>query len=175
MTPIRIVHVFVIATLLAGCAGDVYLRNGVTDGDTFYLSQRALGEDDPAYQSWVLYSLVLSTCQLETGGDNPARATSYDCELRARRNLVETWREKRALDPSLSNSYLDSLDAVESAGFLGEYVAHYHVRREWTLPDGLDRPGFADWRRDHLAGHRSRTRLTGSWNYARNAASPGHR
>jgi len=175
MTPIRIVQAVFVATLCAGCASDVYLRDGVTDGDTFYLSQRALAEDDPAYQSWVRYSLVLSTCQLEIGGDNPARANSYDCELRARRNLVAAWREKTTLDPSLSNSYLDSLDAVESAGFLGEYVAHYHARNEWTLPGNLDRPGFATWRRDHLAGHRSRTHLTGSWNYARNTAAAGFR
>lgn len=175
MTPSRIVHAIAFATLLAGCASDVYLRDGVTDGDTFYLSQRALAEDDPAYQSWVLYSLVLSTCQLETGGDNPARATSYDCELRARRNLVEAWREKQALDPELSNRYLDSLATVASAGFLAEYVAHYHARKEWTLPGDLDMSGFSDWRRDHLAGHRSRTDLTGSWNYARNTAAAGFR
>lgn len=164
------------AALLCGaCAGDIYLKDGVTDGDTFYLSQRALSEDDPAYQSWVRYSLALSTCQLEIGGDNPARATSYECELRARRHLVEAWREKLALDPQLSNRYLDNLAAVESAGFLAEYVAHYHARNEWALPVDLDRSGFADWRRDHLAGHRSRTHLTGSWNYARNTAAAGFR
>jgi hypothetical protein len=175
MTAIRIAHAIVIASMCAGCASDVYLRDGVTDGDTFYLSQRALAEDDPAYQSWVRYSLVLSTCQLQIGGDNPARATSYDCELRARRNLVEAWREKTALDPELSNRYLDSLASVDSAGFLGEYVAHYHARDEWTLPPDLDGPGFTRWRRDHLAGHRSRTHLTGSWNYARNTSAAGFR
>lgn len=169
--PYRLIGLAAAASLGLGCAGDVYVRDGVTDGDTFYLSSQALAVGDPAYQSWVRYSLVLSACQLEIGGDNPARATSYDCELRARRHLVEAWREKQALDPELSNPYLDSLALVESAGFLGEYVAHYHARAGWSLPDDLDRRGFATWRRDHLAGHRGRTHLTGSWNYARNTAS----
>jgi len=159
--------------LAAACSSQVYLKDGVTDGDTFYLSQRALAEDDPAYQAWVRYSLVLSTCQLGIGGENPARATSYDCELRARRNLVEAWQEKTALDPETSNRYLDELVAVEAAGYLGEYVAYYHARQGWTLPADLDDRGFSGWRREHLAGHRERTHLTGSWNYARNTAAAG--
>ena len=53
--------------------GEIYTRDGVTDGDTFYLAPRAWADDDPVLQSWVAYSLMKSTCQLEIGGDNPAR------------------------------------------------------------------------------------------------------
>ena len=47
-------------------------------------------------QSWVSYSLTRSACQLQIGGDNPARASSFDCELMARQHLVETWQEQRS-------------------------------------------------------------------------------
>ena len=68
----------------AACGSGIYLRDGVTDGDTFYLSQRALVDDDPVLQSWVSYSLTRSACQLGTDGENPARANSFGPVLRDR-------------------------------------------------------------------------------------------
>ena len=76
--------------LLAACNGDIYLHDGVTDGDTFFLSTQAMAVDDPVTQSWVSYSLTRSTCQLNNGGENPARDNSFDCELLAREHLLET-------------------------------------------------------------------------------------
>jgi len=49
---------------VASCSAEVYLRDGVTDGDTFYLAERALTDTDPALQSWVSYSLGRSVCQI---------------------------------------------------------------------------------------------------------------
>ena len=72
---------------LAACNGEIYVRDGVTDGDTFFLAERAMADGDPAYQSWVRYSLARSACQLQLGGDNPARQSSFECELSARRML----------------------------------------------------------------------------------------
>ncbi len=69
-----------IVLAVAACSGEVYLRDGVTDGDTFYLAERALSDTDPVLQSWVGYSLARSACQLLIGGDNPARESSFDCE-----------------------------------------------------------------------------------------------
>ncbi|MDH3835039.1 MAG: hypothetical protein OES34_12915, partial [Nitrosopumilus sp.] len=66
--------------LITGCNKEIYVRDGVTDGDTFYLAPVASVDTDPALQSWVAYSLAKSVCQLELGGDNPARQSSYDCE-----------------------------------------------------------------------------------------------
>ena len=51
--------------LLGACHSEIYVRDGVTDGDTFYLSHEAMYDPDPALQSWVAYSLMKSTCQLE--------------------------------------------------------------------------------------------------------------
>ena len=150
----------------AACSGEIYLRDGVTDGDTFYLSDIALQEDDPVLQSWVSYSLTRSACQLQIGGDNPARATSFDCELTARRHLLETWQEQRGDSPVSVDPYLDDLLLVQQAGFLDEYVAHYLRRKSWRLPADMQAEAFDDWRREFLRGHKPQTRLTGSWNYA---------
>ena len=156
--------------LLAACSGEVYVRDGVTDGDTFYLAERALSDDDPAYQSWVTYSLARSTCQLEIGGDNPARQNSYDCEVSSRHLLLDTWQEKQLGDPAIRDDYLDDLNAVRQAGFLDEYVARHFRRNGWELPDDLQMSSYRRWMRSNLPYHDPETRITGSWNYARNVS-----
>lgn len=155
-----------VALSVTACSANIYLQEGLTDGDTFYLAQQALTNDDPVMQSWVRYSLSLSTCQLQIGGNNPARATSFDCEWAARRSLVDSWGERHAEDAGLRNRYLDDLTKIRDAGFLREYVASQHRRREWTLPDDLDMRAFRRWQRLRLHGHKPETRLIGSWNYA---------
>jgi hypothetical protein len=147
-------------------AGEIYTRDGVTDGDTFYLAPGAFSNDDPAYQSWVTYSLIKSTCQLQIGGDNPARASSFDCEFRSRLHLVNAWQEKQALQPTISDGYLDALVAIQAGGFLGEYTARFFSQRNWSLPEGLRTDAFDQWRKTNLRGHRPVTRIVGSWNYA---------
>ena len=148
---------------LAACNGEIYLRDGVTDGDTFTLAPRALHDPDPVLQSWASYSLTRSACQLALGGDNPARDSSYDCELTAREHLLETWRER---DEAVGDDYLDALDAVAQAGFLGEYVEHYLHRPDWNVPDDLRSEHFDSWRREHLRGHRPQTQIVGGWAYS---------
>ena len=75
--------------LLTACNSEIYTRDGVTDGDTFYLAPRAYEEDDPVLQSWVAYSLIKSTCQLSVGGEIPARVSDYGCEFTARQHLLD--------------------------------------------------------------------------------------
>jgi hypothetical protein len=164
-------RIYLLAVFIAFAAGparsgEVYLRDGVTDGDTFYLADVALQDDDPVLQSWVSYSLTRSACQLQIGGKNPARATSFECEFLARQHLIETWREQRAESDTFNNEYLDDLLGVEQAGFLGEYVARFLRRNSWQLPTMLKMPEFDAWRRQHLRRHKPQTRLIGSWNYA---------
>ena len=74
-------RILLIALLLslAACNPSIYTKDGVTDGDTFYLAPHAWADDDPVLQSWVAYSLLRSACQLELGGDNPARNHDYGC------------------------------------------------------------------------------------------------
>lgn len=156
---------FLAPLLVGGCNGDIYLRDGVTNGDTFYLSNRAVGDDDPELQSWVRYSLAKSTCQLRMGGENPARNSSFDCELTARRHLVEAWQEKVAANTAGPGRYLDELALVAERGFLDEYVAHHFRRRDWDFPDDLELSEYRRWEKRVMPRHRPETRLTGSWNY----------
>lgn len=151
---------------LLASGGEIYTRDGVTDGDTFYLVPSAMTNDNPEFQSWVAYSLMRSTCQLLIGGDNPARASSFECEFTARQQLVNTWEEKHAINQEITSEYLEALSAVNQAGFLAEYTAHYFRSKDWQLPAGLRVDEFRDWRREHLRRHRPETRITGSWNYA---------
>lgn len=153
-------------TTVAACNNEIYVRGGVTDGDTFYLAPRALADNDPVLQSWAAYSLSRSACQLQIGGANPARASSYGCELTARRHLLETWEEQRAANPGLSDDYLDSLTMVSDAGHLDEYVVFYLGSPAWQVPAEVNVETFRRWQRKHLPGHRSSTRIIGSWNYA---------
>ena len=160
---------FLALLYLSGCNSEIYLRDGVTDGDTFYLAEQALTNDDPVLQSWVSYSLTLSACKLAIGGDNPARVSSYDCELTARGHLLDTWAEQGA---QASNDYLDTLTAVRNDGWLGEYVARFLPRSSWQLPANLNLKGFEQYRRATLSRHKPATRIVGSWNYARNVREP---
>lgn len=151
----------------AGCSPSVYVRDGVTDGDTFHLAPRALVDDDPVLQSWVAYSLTRSTCQLRLGGANPSRASSYGCEFSARQNLVETWEEQKEEHPRARDPYLDSLLEIREAGFLDEYTVDFFGQGGWQVPVEVDTDAFRSWRRRHLRGHRPQTRWVGSWSYVK--------
>ena len=160
-----------VALVLVGCQPGLYLKDGTTDGDTFYLAPAAYASDDPAVASWVRYSLIRSTCQLEVGGDNPARVSRYACEHTAREHLVDAWREQQQGEPA-SNAYLDTLVAVQEAGFLGEYTAFYFATPAWRLPETLDLDAFKRWRRENLVRHNPQTRLVGYWGYRSKIAAP---
>ena len=150
---------------LAAFGSEIYTRDGVTDGDTFYLAPQAYMDDDPVLQSWVAYSLMRSTCQLDIGGKNPARNSSYGCEFTARQHLLNAWVEQRAEHESAANGYLDNLLRVREAGFLDEYVVRYFGRQHWQVPVEVRVDEFRAWQRKNLRGHRPVTRIIGSWNY----------
>lgn len=154
-------------TFVAACNNEIFVRDGVTDGDTFFLAERAYSDSDPVLQSWVTYSLAKSTCQLELGGDNPARASSYGCEFTARKLMLQTWTEKQRQNSQVSDDYLDELRLIQQAGYLDEYVVHYFGRKAWQVPAEVDSKKFRLWRREHLRGHKRQTRIIGSWNYAK--------
>ena len=160
----RFIALFLLLPLIAS-GSEIYTRDGVTDGDTFYLAPSAMTNDDPAHQSWVTYSLMKSTCQLEIGGDNPARASSFECEFKSRSHLVGSWQEKHQQNQKITDDYLDALSRVRDAGFLAEYTVHFFGKKHWEPPDGLRIDEFRAWRKKHLRGHRPETRIIGSWNY----------
>ena len=151
--------------LLAACNSEIYTRNGVTDGDSFYLAPHAFQDDDPILQSWVSYSLMKSTCQLEVGGEIPARVSDYGCELTARQHLLDTWAEQRPQHLAAADAYLDTLTNVRDAGFLREYTVHYFGHKSWQVPAELRAEDFRRWQRKHLRRHKPETRIIGSWGY----------
>ena len=159
-----------VVCLVTGCNGDIYVRDGVTDGDTFYISPYAAGNPDPVVQSWIRYSLARSVCQLQVDTDNPARANSFECERKARGLLLDAWDEETLADGGLRDSYLDDLRFVRNSGFLDEYVAHHLSKNGWALPNDLDMQAFHQWRHRELTGHDPETRIIGTWGY-RNAAA----
>lgn len=158
--------VLILLLLMSGCDGTIYGRDGVTDGDTFYLAPIAMASQDPVLQSWVRYSLAKSVCQLEIEAEIPSRAGSFECELTARRLLLQAWDEKTLSNQDLEDSYLDELRCVNDAGFLAEYIAHHFGKPEWVLPDGLRPDEFRDWQKTNLPRHKPLTRLIGYWGYA---------
>jgi len=162
----RFAGLLLLLPIVAG-GSEIYTRDGVTDGDTFYLSPSAFTNNDPAFQSWVTYSLMKSTCQLEIGGENPARASSFDCELKSRRHLVNAWLEKQTQNQEITDKYLDILAQVQDAGFLGEYTARFFGKKHWQLPEGLRVAEFQVWRKANLRRHQPQTRIIGSWNFKR--------
>ena len=151
--------------LLAACNSEIYTRDGVTDGDAFYLAPHALHDDDPVLQSWVSYSLMKSTCQLDVGGEVPARVSDYGCELTARQHLLDTWESQRPQHDDAADAYLDALLDVRDAGFIREYTVYYFGRNSWHVPAELRLDDFQRWRGKHLRRHKPETRIIGSWGY----------
>ncbi len=151
--------------LLAACNHGIYVKEGVTDGDTFYLAPQAFTDPDPVLSAWASYSLTKSACQLEIGGETPSRSSSYGCELTARQHLLDTWADQRASHAGAADDYLDTLTTVREAGFLDEYVVFYFRSEGWQVPSEVDMPRFARWQRRHLDDHKAVTRIVGSWNY----------
>lgn len=151
--------------LLAACNSEIYTRQGVTDGDSFYLAPHAFQDDGPVLQSWVSYSLMKSTCQLEVGGDIPARVSDYGCELTARQHLLDTWAQQRPQHNAAADLYLDTLTDVRDAGYLREYTVHYFGRKSWQVPAELRAEDFRRWQRRHLRRHKPETHIIGSWGY----------
>lgn len=160
----RIIFIVVLFPALAW-SSDIFTRDGVTDGDGFYLPPGAILNNDPAYQSWVTYSLIKSTCQLKIGGNNPARASSFECEYKSRLQLVNAWEAKKQLNAHVADNYLDALSDVRHAGYLAEYTVHHFKRTNWIIPQGLRRNEFRVWANEHLKRHKPQTNIIGSWNY----------
>lgn len=146
----------------AGCDRRIYVVDGVTDGDQFYILPEQLDDESPAHQSWISYSLVRSACQLNVESANPSRNTSYECELSGREALVSTWRAYQD-EPAVRDDYLDTLLDVANAGFLREYTWVFFHDESWEPPDALDLDSFNAWRQVLLEDHQPQTRLVGAW------------
>ncbi|MEN7343893.1 MAG: hypothetical protein AAAFM81_13165 [Pseudomonadota bacterium] len=168
--PIRPFSLIAAILLIIGCDTRVYVKEGVTDGNRFSLPAMVELSPDPVVQSWVAYSLAKSVCQLEMGGENPARNNSFACELSSREVLVDRWSDYGSVDTgerSDDAQYLDQLAEASDAGFLDEYVWQFMAQRDWTQPASLELEAFKRWRQEQPTWrrHRAVTRIIGSWGY----------
>ncbi len=157
----------IVLVALSACRDDIYVRNGVTGGDRFHISPQQLLAEDPVQQSWIAYSLAKSVCQLELDDDNPARANSFGCEFSSRLHLLDEWQQQRTLTPGIRDDYLDTLAMVRDEAFLDEYVVYFFGKKNWIVPAEIEQSAFGKWRRKHLRGHKTDTRVIGSWSFRR--------
>lgn len=169
-TPVRLSKCLVIGAVLtlSGCDTQVFVKNGVTDGNSFSVPPEAMQSKDPIIHSWIAYSLARSTCQIAIGGDNPARVHSFECELRSRKILVQAWQKHKAnvdVSAAATDVYLDDLSGVSDDGYLYEYVWTYLRRDDWPTPGRLQLADFKRWKQSALAQHKPQTRIIGSWSY----------
>ena len=114
---------------LSGCALQIYNLGGSGRGKDFYLPAGAAMNPDPVVQSWIAYSLSRSTCQLEMGGESPSTNSSFECELRSRRVLLDRWMGRE--DTTVRDAYLDLLVRIRAEQLLGDYVWVYLRPRSW--------------------------------------------
>lgn len=150
---------------ISGCGVPIYNFGGHGKGSDFYIPMGAASNGSPVVQSWIAYSLARSTCQLGIGGDKPYANTSFDCELRPRRVLVERWSEKEVVigEDAETDAYLDLLVRIYDENLLHEYVWVYLRDNSWIAPEGLELERFDSWRRENLGWHRPKTRIIGYW------------
>ena len=172
--PGHAVALLLAALACVACDTRVYVRDGVTDGSRFALPADAHSDSDPVRQAWIAYSLARSICQLDMGGDNPARNSSFSCERDARETLAEHWNRSRAdltlagkrLRATQGARYLDLMSAAYAADALDGYVWTHLRERGWSGPPDAAVARYRDWAAQHLpTQHRAETRIIGSWGY----------
>lgn len=166
-------HPFVtcgLAALILCCAGvasaEPATAAGAQDGST-HATQAAptsprlkievdasLHRDPTAMAVWVAYGVWLG---LHHPGLDRERAAglhvyvpTFDVDYSARANQITVWNEIKAKDPSITNKYMMQLEAIDTAGFMREYVWEFYHRTGWTAPPGLAIARFDAWRKQHL-------------------------
>jgi len=82
---------------------------------------------------------------------------TFEAELHAYHAQLEIWRELNEKQPR-HLKYMDDLVKVEQAGYLGEYLWHYHSQPAWGRPpESLRTTVFLEWQAAAIPGHRPQT------------------
>ncbi|KKL22329.1 hypothetical protein LCGC14_2436530 [marine sediment metagenome] len=84
---------------------------------------------------------------------------TFESERNARGFLAGWWSEIKTESPGVSDKYLDELLAVETSGYLSEYVYVYYRQDFWhDIPD-LKLDEFSEWAAENLKDHKVETLL----------------
>lgn len=102
---------------------------------------------------WIAYGVWLglhhSNLAQEQAAGLHVYVPTFDEDYSARTNQINAWNEIKAKDPTVTNAYMDQVEAINAAGFLREYVWEYYRRPEWRAPPDLALARFDDWRKQH--------------------------
>jgi hypothetical protein len=151
------------AFLLAACLCSLAHAdtNGVPTPNKVTIAIGPFPSDEDELTSKLAYAKALLVWAIKNGAQQTAPLGPYvppfEAELFAREKQVAIWRELSAQRPS-EYIHMKQLLAVQEAGFLPEYIWHYHRRESWSAEEsGLRQREFLIWKHANLANHRPQT------------------
>lgn len=83
---------------------------------------------------------------------------TFEEEIDARKSACQVYRELKAKDAKMKDSYWDTISEVDRRGFMAAYVWTFHRRKQWPAtarPSNLG--AFDNWKKSHLAKHTAQT------------------
>jgi hypothetical protein len=99
--------------------------------------------------SWYAYGLrLVSLAEVrpsKPGATDESFSPTFREEVLARKHLLVQWRHVKKKAPETTNEYLESLQKVEDAGFLEEYVWFTGKYPEGSDSKTLDIENFRKW------------------------------
>jgi len=116
---------------------------------------------DTEMTAWTAYGLGLADWVnknriADSAPEGPFIPT-FEAELHARQSQIQIWRELNQKG-KYSLPYMDVMLKVDAAGFLREYIWHFHRRPGWGSPPAeLRMDVFSQWHAEHLRGHAPQT------------------
>ena len=122
--------------------------------DEIALSSDLLKGNEHLGAVWMAYGLTKQAVVLKRPAKNPfAGLDDFDTEYEANKAMVFMWTEL-ASEKHATDRYLDTLVAVNKAGFLAEYVLAVFSQPGWTIPakylPGLRLPTFFAWAKQNM-------------------------
>lgn len=106
--------------------------------------------------AWLAYGLGLSKFVSDQNlGDNLPSGPwtpTFEAEMFARKNQIQIWREIKE-KKAISYTFMEQMELIVEAGFLGEYVWTYYKNPTWPQKDGLRLPEFNQWALSNLKNH----------------------
>ena len=130
-----------------------------SDSLQFGLNLNAHPELTKAEKSlWFGFSLGLGTCIQN-------ERASYEnfpmsCEVTARTIMAQMY-ENKPDKSAYKDPYASELYSVYKAGYMEQYVWHFHNQNEWSKPDSTEE--YKVWVLKHLSTHNQQTKFVGKY------------